>query len=83
MISVSSANCDQCFIKLRVFDVYPRHLTLSWFTISINVLKHKLDKSGDKLSPCSTPFSIVIGGVMKLLVTMDIDIHCKDCLLGV
>ena len=48
MIAVSSANCDQYFKKLRVFDVYPRHRTLSWFTVRINVLKYKLSKSGDK-----------------------------------
>ena len=53
MIAASSANCDQFFIKLRIFDVYPRHLTLSWFTVSINVLKYKLNKSGDKLTPCN------------------------------
>ena len=56
VIAVSSINCDQCFIMLRVFNVYLRHLTLSWFTVSIKALKHKLSKSGGKLSPCNTSF---------------------------
>lgn len=46
--AVMTNTCGQYFVKLRVFDVYPRHLTLSWFTVSINVLKHKLNKSVDK-----------------------------------
>ena len=29
-------------------------------------MKHKLNESGDKLSPCNTAFSIVIFGVIKL-----------------
>ena len=64
-IKTSSANWSHAHSFVECFgpQIYPRLTRFDFLRVRINVMKHKLNRSGKHGSPCKTPFLMPIGSV--------------------
>src|SRR6218665_2822462 len=70
IITASSANCSHvqdCGASLGP-QMYPRFVSSGFSSVCINVLKHRLKRSGESGSPCRTPL-FTLNWLVQLLFT--------------